>query len=38
MLSMQGFVFFEEIVMNDGLVIPVGVLATGAGADNLGSY
>ena len=36
MLSMQGFVFLEQIIMNDGLLL--GVLAAGAGADNLGSY
>ena len=36
MLSMQGFVFLEQIIMNDGLLL--GVLAAGAGADNLGRY
>ena len=36
MLSMQGFVFLEQIIINDGLLL--GVLAAGAGADNLGSY
>ena len=36
MLSMQGFVFLEQILMNYGLLL--GVLAAGAGADGLGGF
>ena len=46
MLSMQGFVFLEEIIMNNGLPVIYDYMMTrrcfsgcgGAGADNLSSY
>ena len=46
MLSMQGFVFLEEIIMNNGLPVIYDYMMTrrsfsgcgGEGADNLSSY
>ena len=46
MFSMQGFVFLEEIIMNNGLPVIYDYMMTrrcfsgcgGTGADNLSSY